>query len=129
MNDHLVIWELSYNKRPWTTNAERNWHHHKRAKYVKEWREEFCKLALAADIPRLEYMFIEATPNLADRKFQDTAACNPAVKAAIDGIVDAGVIPDDSQEWLKWIKFHPCKHTPGKNSLTIKVIGKVEQNQ
>ena len=29
------------------------------------------------------------------RSMPDVAACYPAVKAAIDGLVDAGVVPDD----------------------------------
>jgi crossover junction endodeoxyribonuclease RusA len=93
---------------------------------VLEWRDKFKELAEEAGIPRLAIMYIEATPNLKDRRFQDTAACNPAVKAAIDGIVDAGVVPDDRPEFLKWILFHPCKLTPGQNGLTIRVIGKEE---
>lgn len=116
---------LYYPVRPWTTNKDRNLHPMARAKIIKEWRGAFKDLALAACIPELEVMYIEAEPWVPTRNFQDTAACNPAVKAAIDGIVDAGVVPDDAQRWLKWILFRPCKHTPGQAGLSIRVVGKV----
>lgn len=120
----MMSWELFYDVRPWTTNKDRNLHYHQRAKMVKEWREKFKELAEEAGIPELEVMFIEAEPWVPTRNFQDTAACNPAVKAAIDGIVDAGVVPDDKPQFLKWILFHPCKHTPGQTGLMIRVVGK-----
>lgn len=123
--DDFECWELTYHDKHWTTNKDRNLHHHARAKLIKKWRVKFCELAKEANIPELEVMYIEVIPNVATRNFQDTAACNPAAKAAIDGIVDAGVVPDDSKEWLHWILFHPCVHTRGEYSLTIKVIGKI----
>lgn len=130
MIDGLEKWELFYPVRPWTTNKDRNLHHHQRAKMIKEWRDAYKKLAEDAGIPELEVMYVEAEPWVPTRNFQDTAACNPAVKAAIDGIVDAGVVPDDKPEFLKWILFHPCRHTPGQVGLMIQVIGKrKQQNQ
>jgi len=117
-------WELSFEGvRPWTVNKERKMHYHTRAKNVKLFREAFCELATDAEIPELQSMCIEATPVLSDNRLQDTAACNGAVKAAIDGIVDAGIVPDDSNEWLKWVKFYPCLVKKGTNGLIVKVIG------
>lgn len=117
-------WILIYDgERPWTVNAERKMHYHARAKKVRHWREAFYELAKEADVPQLKSMRVEATPVLSDNRLQDTAACNGPVKAAVDGIVDFGVIPDDSNEWLKWIKFYPCLVNPGKNGLILKIIG------
>ena len=115
------MWELFYDKRPWTTNKERNLHHHQRAKLVKEWRTAFKELALEAGIPALPKINVSVTPILPDRRVQDTAACNPAAKAAIDGIVDAGVIPDDTPEYLAWIKFYPCKVKKGHVGLLVQI--------
>lgn len=117
-------WILIYDgERPWTVNAERKMHYHTRAKKVRVYREAFYYLAADAGLPQLESMCIEATPVLGDNRLQDTAACNGAVKAAIDGLVDFGIVPDDSNEWLKWIKFYPCLVNPGSNGLIIKIIG------
>lgn len=117
-----MSWTLFYGKRPWTTNAERRWNRYQRAEEVKEWREAFQLLAIQAKIPALPKIAIVATPVMPDRKFQDTAACNPAVKAAIDGITDSGVIPDDTPEYLSYIKFLPCEYDKGKPGLRIEII-------
>lgn len=117
------VWELEYKARPWTTNKDRTMYHHTRAKLVKEWREAFKLLALEQKLPALKVFTVEVVPRLRDQRLQDTAACNPAAKAAIDGLIDAGVAPDDSNEWLLWIKFFPCEVTPGKDSLLVRVIG------
>jgi hypothetical protein len=40
------------------------------------------------------------------RSPQDTGACFPAAKAAIDGLVDAGVVEDDTAKQVVQIDFH-----------------------
>lgn len=51
---------------------------------------------------------IEATPLHKDgRSPQDIGACAPHVKAAIDGLVDAGLIPDDNPKHLTLLTFDP----------------------
>ena len=92
----LTTWTLEDTERPWTANAERQWHHYKRATVVREARERWFWLAKAERIPHLQRISIEATPlRVNARSMPDVAACYPAVKAAIDGLVDAGVVPDD----------------------------------
>ena len=100
-----TVWTLEDKERPWTANAERSWHYHKRAKVVREARERWAWLAKAERIPALKKISIEAVPLRTSRKsLPDVAACYPAVKAAIDGLVDAGVVPDDDPA-------HVCKIT------------------
>lgn len=92
--------------RPWTTNSERTWHYQKRAKVVKETRERWFYLAKEARVPRLKKIKVAVVPLAKDRRWKpDVAACYPAVKAAIDGLVDAGVIPDDNPTHLESITF------------------------
>lgn len=111
----VTEWELFYGVRPWTSNSERTWHHYKRAAMVKEWREAFHLLALEAKIPRLERIGVVATPILNGRgRIQDVGGCFPAVKSAIDGLVDARVIPEDGPRYVKWLLFKaPEKGLPG----------------
>jgi hypothetical protein len=52
---------------------------------------------------------------------QDVGACNPAVKAAIDGIVDAGVLPDDSSKFVRSLIYLPPQND--KNSLVLYIRG------
>lgn len=110
-----------YPARPWTTNAERasnRWH---RAELVKEWREAFLLLTKAQNIPQLTKVHITAQPYQKSGRLADVAAHNPAVKAAIDGIVDAGVMEDDSPEHLLSITFLPPKK--GRDALQITIRG------
>jgi hypothetical protein len=117
-------WRLFYPVRPWTTNKDRNLNPFTRAKHIKEWREAFKGLAEDACIPELEVLFIEATPQVPTRNFQDTSACNPATKAAIDGLIDAGVMEDDAKQWLKWILFRPCEYVKNEPGLWLDIFGR-----
>jgi hypothetical protein len=115
-----VRWELLYPSRPWTLNTERTWHHHKRARYVKEWREAFAWLAREAHIPHLDKIEVEVTPILSGvGRTQDVAACFPAAKAAIDGLVDAGIIDEDSPLHLRALKFHAPEKGPVGMRLVV----------
>lgn len=94
-------------RRPWTTNQERKrGSHYERSEQTKWWREAFRDAALEANVPHFQAITIEVTPILPDRKIQDTGACYPAAKAAIDGLVDAGVIDDDAPKYVPTITFH-----------------------
>lgn len=112
-------WELRYEARPWSLNQERSWHYHKRAKLVKEWRDAFCVLAENAGIPHLDGIRVTATPFLRGRQ-QDIGNCFPAAKAAVDGLVDAGVITDDTPEFFHALAFRHPVHSK-VDSLVILV--------
>jgi crossover junction endodeoxyribonuclease RusA len=102
----VTTWTLEDAERPWTANAERRWHHHERARVVREARERWAWLALAERIPPLKRISVVATPlRPNNRSMPDVAACYPAVKAAIDGLVDAGVIPDDNPHHVTCVTF------------------------
>lgn len=120
----LSEFTITYPERPWTTNAERasnRWH---RAELVKQWRTAFTLLARAQNAPTLTGVHITAQPYQKSGRLADVAAHNPAVKAAIDGLVDAGVMEDDSPEHLHAITFLPPQH--GRNALTLTVRGETK---
>jgi len=58
-------------------------------------------------------------------RLQDTAACNPAVKAVIDGLVDAKLFADDSGVYVKSICFHSPRRAK-ENVLVIRVEGSID---
>ncbi len=102
----LTTWRLRFDERPWTANAQRSWHHHQRARTVRRWRQAFALQAREAKLPHLDVVEITATPYLATRRSQqDVGACFPAAKAAIDGLVDAHVIPDDTPDHVITLTF------------------------
>ncbi len=101
-----AAWCLRFDERPWTSNTERRWHHYQRADAVRRWRAAFALLAREAHMPPLETVEVTATPYLANRRgLQDVAGCHPSAKAAIDGLVDAGVLVNDTPEHLRSITF------------------------
>lgn len=116
------VWVIEDNIRPWTTNSERTWHHHKRAKMVRETRERWYLLAKRSGIPTLSQITVAVIPMSRDRRWRpDVGACYPTVKAAIDGIVDAGIIPDDNPQHLYSITFYAVD-VNGRDGMRL-VIG------
>lgn len=115
----MVRYSIEDTVRPWTTNAERTWHHHKRARMVKDTRERWLILARQAGVPKLKKIRVDVIPLAKDKRWRpDVGACYPAVKAAIDGIVDAGVIKDDNPEYLSSITFHAVQ-VCGRDGLRL----------
>lgn len=114
-----MSWTLVYEKKPLNTNAERRGNRFARADHVKEWRGAFYWLTKKAKVPRMRWITITVEPSQARGRLADTAACNPSVKAAIDGIVDAGIIPDDTGDYVRMITFLPVLRGPDQLTVTI----------
>lgn len=115
-------WEVVHWERPWTANAERRWHHHKRASMVRSWREAFFWLSKHGKVPRLDRATVVAQPLARTRRsLPDVGACYPAVKAAVDGIVDAGVLEDDDASHLLSLTFLPCE-VVGRDGLKLTIL-------
>lgn len=112
---------LTYTKRPLTTNAERSGNRWGRAEHTREWRDAFAWIARRERVPRMRWINVTVQPFQKRGRLQDTAACNPSVKAAIDGLVDAGVIPDDTGDYVRMITFLPCMR--GDDQLTLIIQG------
>ena len=123
----LETWVIElHGSRPWTANAERRWHHMERAKKVKDMREAFGWLAKAEKVSTMTEVDITATPLAINRKnMMDVGACFPAVKAAIDGLVDVGVLPDDDPRYLKSLTFIATEVTD-IDGLRLEVTGVID---
>lgn len=97
---------MRYDARPWTANSARSARHWSvNAKRTAEWRQAWR--LLATGVGPLGPCRVVVTPYLARGPQQDLGACFPAAKAAIDGLVDAGVWPDDTPEWVTRLEFRP----------------------
>lgn len=92
-------------RRPISLNQERNQHFRKRVEDTKWWREGFAWAAIEAGLPQLVAAEIVVQPILNTRNWQDTAACFPSAKAAIDGLIDARVLEDDTPDIVPTITF------------------------
>lgn len=109
-------WTLTYGARPWTLNAERRLDFHVHGRMTSEWRTAFGWLARQQKIPRLGRVAISANPSMRP-PLADTGNCYGAVKAAIDGLVDAGVLRGDGPEIVALIALYaPVR---GIDALTL----------
>jgi hypothetical protein len=98
----------STGRRPLTVNAVVNLHRMAWAKHTADTRAEWTWLARAAKVQPCEAVELTVTPLHSSRRSpQDVAACAPEAKAAIDGLVDAGMISDDSPAHLLRVTFLP----------------------
>ena len=121
-------WMLEYNERPWLANAARGMNHFVEAKLVTEWRTAFGWLAASQKIPKLEACTIEAIHLRKDRRsMPDVGACAPACKAAVDALVDAGVLVDDSPEYVTAITYRVSVEGVDGLRLIIKEQTKAEE--
>lgn len=120
-NQVILEFAMTFEQRPWTTNAERAENRYRRAEMIKVWREAYFWLAKQQKIPPMRWITVTAEPHQKMGRLQDVGACNPAVKAAVDGLVDAGVLPDDSSAYMRSLTFLPP--VKGKNSLVLTIRG------
>jgi len=112
------FYELRFNLKPITTNAERAGNRFVRADFTKHWRQ--LGFLVARQLPKAQWLIVIAEPHQEKGRLQDVGACNPSVKAVVDGIVDAKIIPDDSADYVKEVRFLPPVRK--KNGLTIKLV-------
>lgn len=115
-------WTIEHTgRRPLTVNAVAGLHRQQWASITRETREAWGWLTRGALVPSLAGCTIVAQPLHANRRSpQDVAACAPEAKAAIDGIVDAGVIPNDDATHLLSVTFLP-PDICGRDGLRIEI--------
>lgn len=119
----LATWTVAYEARPWTANQDMRLHHKPRAEKIAEWRRAFWGLARAAKVPPLGRIGVTVEPHYRrwNGKFPDPASCAPAAKAAVDGLVDAKVIPDDGPRYVAWVKFLPAVMGAKRDALHLTI--------
>ena len=109
--------------RPWTLNAERAGNRYKRASMVREWREAFAWLSSTCKL-KFDRVDVHVEIHM-KRPLADTGNAYGSVKAAIDGLVDSGVLPDDGPNVIMRL----CMDAPRpvkageRESLTVTLKG------
>jgi len=82
-------------------NLNQRMHWAKKAQLTKHWRRLAMVNAMAADLPRnLNRVHIVAHVTKPTNRQYDAHNLLPTLKAAIDGLVDYGLIPDDTNRHL-----------------------------
>jgi len=115
-------WTLVIPGKLFTLNGERTMHYHKRAKLVKAWREAAFDAATEAEVPSLGAIEVVFIPLRKDRRHMaDTGGHFPVAKACIDGLVDAGVLPDDGPNFVRALEFRAPQVDGGDDRALIVV--------
>lgn len=82
--------------RPFTANATNRLHHRQVAKLRAEWRDATTILARAAQLPPMGRATATFQARYRTGRLSDADAIAPTAKACLDGLVRAGVLPDDT---------------------------------
>lgn len=86
-------------RRAWITENQRL-HWGSKAALVRRWRESARVYARHQRMPPLDGGHIICELRFADRRRRDPHNWTPTAKACVDGLVDAGVFPDDSSSYV-----------------------------
>ena len=78
--------------------ANQRLHHHARAELTRNWRLRTA--ILARRLPNLPHAHVTYWIHATTNRRRDVANYYPTVKACLDGIVDAGVLVDDSDRYV-----------------------------
>ena len=105
MSGRVWIMVIDWLGRPRLTNADRRAHHHEVAAHRRLWREAGAQAARLARVPGLGAVEVTVQGRYPDGRLPDADACAPSVKGVIDGLVDAGVIPDDGPERVRSVTY------------------------
>ena len=91
----------------WIRSNDRR-HFHAAAALTRKWRETAAWRARQERLPKItQPVEITAVIHRADRRKADAPNSWPSVKAAIDGLVDAGVLVDDNDTCVLATTFRP----------------------
>lgn len=100
MSGHRT-WTLAIPADQWWINSNYRNGWRRNAVLVKHWREQAFWYAKAVKLPTgLAKVHILATFQFRDNRRRDVHNLMPTLKAVVDGLVDYGLIPDDSTRYL-----------------------------
>jgi crossover junction endodeoxyribonuclease RusA len=94
-------------------NANHRIHWRRRVEYTKALRDAACVLAKAQRIPTLDRAHIVCVYEPPTARRCDPTNWAPSAKAAVDGLVDAGVLEDDDAKHLDGPDMRLGQKTPG----------------
>lgn len=100
--------------RPLLANQVHQMHHREVSKHRKQYREAGARLARLHKLGTHQAVTVTAWAEYPNRRsLPDADAIAPGVKGFIDGIVDAGVIPDDGPDHVTSVTYLAPKVRPG----------------
>ena len=116
---------ISHMGRPLLANQVHRLHFRTVAAIRKGYRDGAAKLARAQRIGSYDAICVTAWAEYPSRRsMPDADAIAPSVKPVIDGLVDAGVIPDDSPAYVHQVTYRAPRVVPGCTPAVIVEIGR-----
>lgn len=121
LNEWVLV--FGYHRNPIPMNGSRGSHYAHSSK-VKGVRRTTFREAGYAGIPRLEHCRVQLTWFVLDARRRDTVNLSFTLKAMQDGLVEAGVVPDDTPDRMDTGKtlitrVDHRKHSQGWMELTV----------
>lgn len=121
------VWEvvvLAPDGRVWSVNQDRQENRYARARHVRQVRSDAFWQAKAEKVPalgriRLDVDVYVTRPNAAD---PPNYAGGSTVKAAVDGLVDAGVVPNDTGRHVDMRRVRMRAKGPGGLARVVLTI-------
>jgi Holliday junction resolvase RusA-like endonuclease len=122
---HTIV--VDHLGRPPTTNRLRTVHYRVRAATDKEWRDAGCILARQAKVPKMSACTVSVHGRYPTRSsLPDLDGIAPALKAVLDGIVDAGVLTDDRYPFVQRITYDPPVIAKGQPAALVVTLTPTE---
>lgn len=109
MTSHVLA--LPYLSPPLSANQRMHWQ--AKGRITREVRSTATTLARHAKLPRAERLIITLHYQPKNRRRRDAHNLYPTVKALVDGLVDAGLVPDDNTEHVSTPE--PVIHPPDES--------------
>jgi hypothetical protein len=100
-------------------HGNRHWTY--RSGLTKTWRDGAQTICKALKIPPMQHAVIHISWNPPDNRRRDSANCYPTAKAVVDGVVAAGVLPDDDWRHVDGPYMHMGPITKPA-SITIAIL-------
>ena len=104
---------LPYTTPPLSLNDRMHWR--AKAKIVRDVRDYVSTTLQAMEPGRADYVWIRLHYVPRDGRRRDSDNLVATLKACKDGVVDAGIVPDDTPDWITWhppIIDQPEPHNP-----------------
>lgn len=87
-------------------------HRQQQATLSRRWRQAAWAAALEAKLPKVDHAQVQLHLLAPDRRRRDADNLAPTSKAVVDGLRDAGVLPDDSTDVIDHLM--PAIHPPSR---------------
>lgn len=115
---------------PREANPNANSHYFTRSKVRREQREEMIAYVLEQGRPKTPFnkAHITITWYAKDKRKRDVDNLLSAMKGSIDGLVEAGVLVDDSAQHLSYSLYYQSGNDVTENKTTILVVEITEED-